>query len=75
MNTHIAWKEPSKFAQDKWDEYLDTFLPDVEERKVAQIALGHCLPGGNPEKIVIILMGDPNTGKSTMVKHDGSCVR
>ena len=39
----------------------------MEDRRIAQIALGHCLPGGNDEKIVIVIMGDPNTGKSTMV--------
>ena len=67
MNTNVMWKEPTGNATRKWNDYLDTFMPDLEERKIAQIALGSCLPGGNAEKVVILLMGDPNTGKSTMV--------
>ena len=67
MNTNVMWREPTKHAADLWQDYLDTFLPDLDDRRVAQIAFGHCLPGGNNEKIVIVIMGDPNTGKSTMV--------
>lgn len=67
LNTHINWEEPSDFARQKWNEYLETFLPNSELRQITQIALGHCLIGGNPEKIMIILKGAPDTGKSTMV--------
>lgn len=67
LNTGIPYEKPSEFALSKWQEYLDTFLPDQELQRTAQIALGHCLIGGNPEKIMIVLKGDPNTGKSTMV--------
>lgn len=67
LNTHTPWEEPSKFSAEKWQEYLDTFLPDPDLQRTVQVALGHCLIGGNPEKIMIVLKGDPNTGKSTMV--------
>jgi len=67
LNTRTPWETPSKFSQEKWQEYLDTFLPDPELQRTAQVALGHCLIGGNPEKILLVLKGDPNTGKSTMV--------
>ena len=67
LNTGTPFEAPSKFAQEKWNEYLDTFLPNRELQRATQIALGHCLIGGNPEKIMLVLKGNPNTGKSTMV--------
>ena len=67
LNTGTAYETPTKFAQEKWNEYLDTFLPNRELQRATQIALGHCLIGGNPEKIMLVLKGNPNTGKSTMV--------
>lgn len=67
LNTNVAWEEPTKFATEKWREYLNTFLPDPELQKIVQIVLGHCIIGGNPEKLMVVLKGDPNTGKSTMI--------
>lgn len=67
LNTGVAWEEPTQFANDKWQEYLDTFLPDSELQKIVQVVLGHTLIGGNPEKVMVILKGDPDTGKSTMI--------
>lgn len=67
LNTNVPWESPSNLAADAWQDYLETFLPDPEIQRVAQIALGHCLIGGNPEKIMLVLKGKPNTGKSTMV--------
>lgn len=69
LNTGVAWRndiEINRFGKQKWEEYLERFLPDEDLRRTAQVAMGHCLIGGNPEKIFIILKGDPNTGKSTM---------
>jgi P4 family phage/plasmid primase-like protien len=67
LNTKVAWERPSDRATAAWKEYLDTFLPDRDLQRATQVALGHCIIGGNPEKIMIVLKGDPNTGKSTMV--------
>jgi P4 family phage/plasmid primase-like protien len=67
MNTNVAWEEPSTHAKNLWNDYLETFLPDPETRKATQVALGYCLTGGNAEKVLIVLKGDPNTGKSTML--------
>lgn len=67
LNTGTPYGVPSTLAAETWNEYLETFLPDDELRRNAQVALGHCLIGGNPEKIMIVLKGAPNTGKSTMV--------
>lgn len=69
FNTGIPYEKPndSSIGTQLWQEYLDTFLPDPTLRETAQIALGHCVLGGNPEKRVIVLKGVTNTGKSTMV--------
>lgn len=67
MNTGVPWEKPSQFAAGMWQKYLDTFLPDPELQRAVQIILGHCLVGGNPEKILLVLKGGTNTGKSTMV--------
>jgi P4 family phage/plasmid primase-like protien len=67
MNTGTPWEEPSQFAKEKWQEFLDLFLPDKDLQEATQVALGHCLIGGNPEKTMLILQGPPNTGKSTII--------
>lgn len=67
LNTRVPWEKPSAYAQNLWFEYLDTFLPNPELQELAQLALGHTIIGGNPEKVMIVLKGDPNTGKSTMI--------
>lgn len=67
LNTGTPFELPSVLATDTWNDYLETFIPDSELRRNAQIALGHCLIGGNPHKKMIVLKGAPNTGKSTMV--------
>ena len=67
MNTGVPYEQPSALALEKWQEYLETFLPDEQLRRDTQIALGHCIIGGNPEQIMIILKGKPRTGKSTMI--------
>jgi len=67
LNTGTALEPASTLGADTWEDYLTTFLPDDELRRNAQVALGHCLIGGNPEKLMIVLKGAPNTGKSTMV--------
>lgn len=69
LNTGVNWKDPqeiNKLGREKWEEYLELFLPDEDLRRTAQVALGHCLIGGNPEKIFIVLKGSRDTGKSTM---------
>lgn len=67
LNTHQPWGSPSKHAEAEWQKYLDTFLPDKDLQHTAQVVLGHCIIGGNPQKKMIVLKGKPNTGKSMMV--------
>ena len=66
MNTGIPWEKPSDFAANLWQGYLNTFLPEAELQKAVQILMGYCLIGGNPEKVLVVLKGGTNTGKSTM---------
>lgn len=67
LNTGVEWKKPSAFSMDIWKGYLDTFLPDPELQRAVQVILGHCLIGGNPEKVLVVFKGGTNTGKSTMI--------
>ena len=67
MNTNVPWDKPSNHAQSMWDNYLETFIPDEELRKVVQVLLGYCLVGGNKYQIFLAFKGDPQTGKSTMI--------
>lgn len=67
MNTGVNWEHPSEHAQNLWEDYLNTFLPDLELRRCLQIALGYSLLGGNMERKIIVLKGATTTGKSTMV--------
>lgn len=67
LNTGIPWEKPNEYAAGLWRNYLNTFLPDPELQRAVQVNLGHCLIGGNPEKILIVFKGGTNTGKSTMI--------
>lgn len=67
MNTGVPWEKPSNHAMNLWQEYLDLFLPDKELQHAVKIIFGHSLIGGNPEKKFFVLIGEPNTGKSTML--------
>lgn len=67
LNTYTPYEQPHPHALEMWNNYLETFIPDAQLRRDAQTVLGHSLLGGNPEKIMIVLIGDPNTGKSTMI--------
>jgi P4 family phage/plasmid primase-like protien len=50
-----------------WMNYLETFQPDEEMRLFIQKVMGHLLVGANPEKLLIFLYGEHDTGKSTML--------
>lgn len=67
LNTGVAYGRASDLAKRLWNEYLDTFLPDLETRNITQIAMGYALIGGNPQKKIIVLKGGTDTGKSTML--------
>jgi P4 family phage/plasmid primase-like protien len=51
----------------EWEAYLKRFLPDAEVRSWVQQLMGYCLTGGNPERIMVFLVGLTSTGKSTFI--------
>lgn len=70
LNTGTPWladDDVSTIGKKLWREYLEKFLPDEEYRRDVQIALGHCLLGGNPHKKLFVFKGHTNTGKSVMI--------
>lgn len=75
-NTHVPyvpWDTEAAYEADLlegyqlWQEYLDTFLPDLKIRNFIQKVLGHLIVGENPEKLILFVYGPHDTGKSTML--------
>lgn len=50
-----------------WQEYLELFQPDPDMRRFIQKVMGHLLVGENPEKLMIFVYGEHDTGKSTLL--------
>ena len=78
LNTNTVWTGwagiPSHDRGKKmWEEYLDRFVPD-SRRDDYQTILGHTILGGNPERLILILMGGTSTGKSTMLRAMGAAL-
>lgn len=53
---------------DVWDKFLDKHIPDLELRRFVQKVIGYSLEDGNPEKILPILWGETNTGKTAILE-------
>ena len=52
-----------------FDDYLDTFIPDLELRRYVQKVLGYAaITGGNPLRVMVWLKGGTSTGKTTMIE-------
>lgn len=66
MSTKVSVQENSK--HEKWDEFLEKFLPDEEVRRFAQKVFGYTLVDHNPEKLLVFLWGPSNSGKSTALE-------
>ena len=75
LNTGVEWVDwggiPNHDQGKKlWLEYLDKFVPETR-RADYQTILGHCILGGNRERLMLILLGGTSTGKSTMLRALG----
>ena len=71
MNTNVPYVDRSdldQFGEQLWKEFMDTFIPNHQVRKIIQIAMGYCLLGGNPERVFLIAMGQTSSGKSTFAR-------
>ncbi|SEE91212.1 DNA primase family protein [Jiangella alba] len=56
-------------ASEKLDEFLDLFLPDRAERSYILGVIAYAaFTIGNPKKKLIVILGDTNTGKSTLME-------
>lgn len=51
-----------------WEDYLQTFIPDVELQLFVQRLLGYSLLGANPERKAVFFQGPTSTGKSTILE-------
>lgn len=66
MSTAVSVQVGSK--HEKWQEFLDKFIPDPEIQRFAQKVFGYSLMDHNPSKLVIFLWGQSNTGKTTILE-------
>lgn len=54
-----------------WERFCADVMPDPAVRQRVQRLVGYSLMGGNPERLLIILIGRSTTGKSTFVETVG----
>lgn len=73
-DTHAAHEAGMLEGFTLWQDYLNTFLPDLKLRQFIQKALGHLIIGENPEKLIIFVYGPHDTGKSTMLSGISSAL-
>ncbi|WGH22061.1 DNA primase/polymerase/helicase [Gordonia phage MerCougar] len=52
----------------KWENYLDTFLPDPKYRRYVRKVFGYAFMGGNPQRRIIFIQGGTSTGKTTIIE-------
>jgi P4 family phage/plasmid primase-like protien len=75
FNTNVEWKEHADELDPKgvdlWNDFLDMFIPDLETRRIIQIAIGYCLLGWNKERVFMIALGQTSSGKSTFARVIG----
>lgn len=66
MSTAVSVQPGAR--HEKWDEFLEKFLPDEEIRTFAQKVFGYALVDHNPSKLLVFLWGPSNTGKTTILE-------
>lgn len=57
-----------------WENYLETFVPDLGTRSFVQRLFGYSLIGGNHRRLLVFLHGPTSSGKSTIVEAVGAAV-
>lgn len=62
--TRVVWDARSELL----DRYLDKFLPDESVRAYTLETIAECLPAGNAGKILIVIIGPRDSGKSTFME-------
>lgn len=66
LNTCVDYKDDATHYV--WDEFLDKFLPDEDERRWLQVLMGHMLLGGNPHRLLLLVLGDTTSGKTFLME-------
>lgn len=66
MSTAVTVQEGA--THEKWNEFLDKFIPNPEIQKFAQKVFGYTLVDHNPSKLLVFLWGPSNAGKSTILE-------
>ncbi|UJQ86410.1 DNA primase/polymerase [Gordonia phage Wojtek] len=51
-----------------WEQYLDTFIPNLEVRHFVQKLMGYSMLGDNRERLLVFLHGTTSTGKTLIVE-------
>lgn len=61
----VSYKEGAR--SEAWDEFLDRFVPEREERAWLQRICGYMLLGWNKDRIILVISGPTSTGKTTFL--------
>lgn len=56
------------------DEFHNTFLPDEAVRAWVYRVLGSCIVGGNPNRLMVFIVGETSTGKSQFMRAVGEAL-
>lgn len=62
----VEW-DPSARSE-RWEYFLQTTIPDADERAFLQRMAGSCLPGVLPDERFFVLQGEGGSGKSTFTE-------
>lgn len=65
LNTGVPYTPKEKHPV--WESFLKTFLPRRETRDWVQRLVGYSLFGGNPSRLLVIVIGPTTSGKSFLV--------
>jgi P4 family phage/plasmid primase-like protien len=60
----VAYSKSSRSKD--FTDYLRKFLPDLELRRYVQKLVGYSLLAGNPERLLLVCLGQSSSGKSTL---------
>jgi len=65
--TDVEFTDPEPDAVQVWDAFVTRLFPDPKERELVQTFAGYCLSGLTMDHHFLMLIGEPNSGKSTFL--------